>query len=125
MSLSWRAAAAGTAFGALTAISPWFQGLPFASAALFSTGLLLTYSSVGFLVGILPSGKNRVVAGGLWGVLYSLPGAVFTGVPYPLTADAPAYYREFVGGGLRAVLLTLLFGTLAGAWSGWFRKPGP
>jgi len=46
-------------------------------------------------------------------------------VPYPLTPEAPAYYREFVGGGLRAVLLTLLFGALAGAWAGLFRKKSP
>jgi hypothetical protein len=43
-------------------------------------------------------------------------------VPYPLVEDAPAYYREFVGGGSRALMLTLLFGSLAGAVSGWFRK---
>lgn len=47
----------------------------------------------------------------------------FTAVPYPLTADAPAYYREFVGGGIRATLLTLIFGALAGGLAGLFRRP--
>jgi hypothetical protein len=122
MGFSWKSALAGTVFGALTAAGPWFQGLPFSSAALFSAGLLLTYASIGFLVGILPVWKNRMLSGGFWGLLYSLPGAIFTAVPYPLTPDAPAYYREFVGGGIRAVFLTLLFGTLAGVWSGWFRR---
>lgn len=125
MKFSWPPALAGAAFGVLTALGPWLQGLPFASAALFSAGLFLTYTSIGFLVAILPAGNNRLLAGGLWGFLYSVPGAVFTAVPYPLTADAPAYYREFVGGGPRALLLTLLFGTLAGLWAAWFRRSSP
>ena len=123
MSFSWKSALAGAVFGALTAIGPWFQGLPFSSAALFSAGLFLTYASIGVLVGWLPLGRNSFLTGGLVGFLYSLPGAIFTAVPYPLSPDAPAYYREFVGGGIRAVLLTLLFGTLAGGWAGWFRRP--
>jgi len=122
MSFSRKSAWAGTVFGAATAVGPWFQGLPFSSAALFSSGLFLTYASIGFLVGLLPAGKNRLLTGGLAGFLYSIPGAIFTAVPYPLSVDAPAYYREFVGGGIRAVLLTLLFGTLAGVWAGWFRQ---
>jgi len=122
MRFSRKSAWAGFVFGTVTAIGPWFQGLPFSSAALFSSGLLLTYFSIGVLVGLLPAGKNRFLTGGLVGFLYSLPGAIFTAVPYPLSADAPAYYREFVGGGLRAVLLTLLFGTLAGGWAGWFHR---
>jgi len=122
MIFSWKSALAGAGFGALTAIGPWFQGLPFSSAALFSSGLFLTYASIGFLVGAWPGGGNRWIIGGLVGFLYSLPGAIFTAVPYPLTPDAPAYYREFVGGGFRAVLLTLLFGTLAGVWAGCFRR---
>jgi hypothetical protein len=73
-------------------------------------------------VGILPDFGHRVRTGAIIGLLYSLPGAVFTAVPYPLVEDAPAYYREFVGGGSRALMLTLLFGSLAGAVSGWFRK---
>ena len=71
---------------------------------------------------ILPSFSPKYLAGALWGFLYSLPGAVFTAVPYPLTADAPAYYREFAGGGLRAALLTLLFGALAGGIAGLFHR---
>ena len=123
MNFSPKSALAGVVFGTLTAIGPWFQGLPFSSAALFSAGLFLTYASIGVLVGLLPAGRNRFLTGGLAGFLYSLPGAIFTGVPYPLATDAPAYYREFVGGGIRAVILTLLFGSLAGLWAGWFRAP--
>jgi len=113
---------AGILFGALVSLSPWFQGLPFSSAALFSAGLFFTYASIGFLVSVLPTFRPNFLAGAVWGILYSLPGAIFTAVPYPLTPEAPAYYREFVGGGLRAVLLTLIFGALAGAWTGLFRK---
>ncbi|MFM8654586.1 MAG: hypothetical protein ACKODZ_07660, partial [Verrucomicrobiota bacterium] len=122
MRLDTRALAAGAGFGLLTAIGPWFQGLPFAAAAGFAGGLFLTYASIGLLVGILPDFGHRVRTGAIIGLLYSIPGAVFTAVPYPLVEDAPAYYREFVGGGPRALMLTLLFGSLAGAASGWFRK---
>jgi uncharacterized membrane protein YeaQ/YmgE (transglycosylase-associated protein family) len=75
-------------------------------------------------VGILPDFGHRIRTGAIIGLLYSIPGAVFTAVPYPLVEDAPAYYREFVGGGPRALMLTLLFGSLAGAVAGWFRKKG-
>lgn len=122
MRIDTRAAAAGAGFGLLTAIGPWFQGLPLAAAAGFAAGLFLTYSSIGLLVGILPDFGSRVRTGALIGLLYSIPGAVFTTVPYPLVEDAPAYYREFVGGGPRALMLTLFFGSLAGAVAGCFRK---
>jgi len=122
MQMDRRPLLAGILFGALVSLSPWFQGLPFSSAALFSAGLFFTYASIGFLVGVLPTFRPNFLAGAVWGILYSLPGAIFTAVPYPLTPEAPAYYREFVGGGLRAVLLTLIFGALAGAWTGLFRK---
>lgn len=122
MHFSRPSALAGTIFGLLLALGPWFQGLSFQAAALFSSGLFLTYASIGFLVAVLPSFHPKFLAGALWGFLYSLPGAIFTAVPYPLTADAPAYYREFVGGGLRATLLTLAFGALAGGLAGLFRR---
>jgi hypothetical protein len=122
MQMDRRPLLAGIFFGALIAVGPWFQGLPFSSAALFSAGLFFTYASIGFLVGVLPAFRPNFLAGAVWGVLYSLPGAIFTAVPYPLTPEAPAYYREFVGGGTRAVLLTLIFGGLAGAWAGLFRR---
>ncbi|NBT23144.1 hypothetical protein EBT11_00600 [bacterium] len=122
MQISWRSVGAGSLFGLLTALGPWFQGLSFQAAALFSTGLFLTYTSIGLLVAVLPSFSPKYLAGALWGLIYSLPGAVFTAVPYPLTADAPAYYREFAGGGLRASVLTLLFGALAGGVAGLFHR---
>ena len=124
MKLDPRAVLAGAGFGLLTALGPWFQGLPWAAAAGFSAGLFLTYTSIGLLVGILPDFNRRVRTGAIIGLLYSIPGAVFTAVPYPLVEDAPAYYREFVGGGPRALILTLVFGSLAGAIAGWFRKKG-
>ena len=123
MKVDLRAVAAGAGCGLLTAIGPWFQGLPWAAAAGFSAGLFLTYTSIGLLVGLLPAGNTRVLTGAIIGLLYSVPGAVFTAVPYPLIEDAPAYYREFVGGGPRALVFTLVFGSLAGAISGWFRAP--
>lgn len=125
MQFDRRAAAAGSVFGLLTAIGPWFQGLPLAAAAAFAAGLFLTYASIGLLVGILPDFGRRIRTGALIGLLYSVPGAVFTAVPYPLVEDAPAYYREFVGGGPRALILTLIFGSLAGAVAGGFRQRAP
>jgi hypothetical protein len=125
MQIDRRSVLAGTIFGLLTAVGPWFQGLPLPAAALFSAGLLLTYASIGLLVAVLPSFSPQFLFGAIVGFLYSVPGAFFTAVPYPLTADAPAYYREFVGGGPRALLLTLLFGSLAGAIAGFFRKARP
>jgi len=125
MQLDRRAAAAGALFGLLTAIGPWFQGLALAAAAGFAAGLFLTYASIGLLVGILPDFGHRLRTGALIGLLYSIPGAVFTAVPYPLVEDAPAYYREFVGGGPRALILTLFFGSLAGTIAGGFRKKNP
>lgn len=122
MSLDRRAALAGTIFGLLTAIGPWFQGLSLTAAAGFAAGLFLTYASIGLLVAILPDFGRRLRTGALIGLLYSLPGAVFTTVPYPLTPEAPAYYREFVGGGPRAFVLTLAFGCLAGGIAGAFRQ---
>lgn len=122
MQMDRRPLLAGVFFGALVGLGPWFQGLPLVSAALFSAGLFFTYASIGLLVGVLPTFHPNFLAGSVWGILYSLPGAIFTAVPYPLTPEAPAYYREFVGGGLRAVLLTLIFGALAGAWAGLFRR---
>lgn len=122
MKFETRAAAAGAGFGILLAIGPWFQGLPLAAAAGFSAGLFLAYASIGLLVATLPDFGRPIRTGALLGLLYSIPGAVFTAVPYPLVEDAPAYYREFVGGGPRAMALTLLFGLLAGAVSGFFRK---
>lgn len=122
MRVDFRSWAAGAGFGLLTAIGPWFQGLPLAAAAGFATGLFLTYASIGLLVGFLPDFGQRVRTGAIIGLLYSVPGAVFTAVPYPLVEHAPAYYREFVGGGPRALILTLIFGSLAGAVSGAVRK---
>ena len=122
MHLDRRAAMAGAGFGLLTSVGPWFQGLPWVAAAAFAAGLFLTYASIGLLVGLLPDFGHRFRTGAVLGLLYSLPGAVFTAVPYPLAPEAPAYYREFVGGGPRALLLTLLFGALAGAVAGGFRR---
>ncbi|NDD56383.1 MAG: hypothetical protein EBZ44_01460 [Verrucomicrobia bacterium] len=122
MKVDRRAVAAGTAFGLLTALGPWFQGLPLNAAAAFAAGLFLTYASIGLLVAILPNFNHRILSGGLIGLIYSIPGAVFTAVPYPLAPEAPAYYREFVGGGPRAFILTLIFGALAGAIAGAFRR---
>ena len=54
MQIDRRSVLAGTLFGLLTAFGPWFQGLSFTAAALFSLGLLLTYASIGLLVAVLP-----------------------------------------------------------------------
>ena len=85
---------------------------------LFCAGLVLTYGSIGLLVALLPVRGPRWLFGALVGALYSLPGALFTAVPVPLREDAPAYYRNFAGGGVGEGLMTLLYGTAAGLCCG-------
>ena len=101
MQIDRRSVLAGTLFGLLTAVGPWFQGLSFSAAALFSLGLLLTYASIGLLVAVLPSFSPAFLSGALWGFLYSVPGAFSPLSPIPsppmrppttenLSAGAPA-----------------------------------
>ena len=72
MKLDNRALVAGAGFGLLTAIGPWFQGLPLAAATGFAAGLFLTYASIGILVGILPDFGHRIRTGAIIGLLYRL-----------------------------------------------------
>ncbi len=116
------AALAGTFFALFVSATPWFQEIPLSAKAGFSGGLFLTYASIGCLVALGPACGHRIRTGALIGFLYSLPGAVFTSVPYPLAAEAATYYREFASGGGRAFCLTLIFGALAGAFAGFFRR---
>ncbi len=112
----------GCVWGLLVGASPFFQ--PIAPAARFALGLGLglSYASIGLLVAVLPdpgAGRSRRgFQGALAGLLYSVPGAVFTAVPYPLRDDAPRYWREFAAGGGRAICLTLAFGAVVGATCG-------
>ena len=46
------------------------------------------------------------------GAVYSIPGAFFTVVPFPLAEGAAPCWREFADGGLRAFFSTLGFGGL-------------
>ena len=89
-------------------------------------GLGLSYASIGLLVAALPdigNGRGRGwFQGAMAGLLYSVPGAIFTMVPYPLRDDAPRYWHEFAAGGGRAFLLTLAFGAVVGATCGLARK---
>lgn len=125
---------AGAVLGLLLGLSPLTQADLLTSKALWTLGLGLglTYFSIGVLVAIIPpfgpfsgAGQRRWI-GFLWGALigaaYSLPGAFFTMVPYPLAADAAAYWREFADGGLRAWALTIGFGALIGGICGLFSK---
>lgn len=84
----------------------------------FAAGLFLTYLSVGVLVALLPRSGPRWAFGSVVGGLYSLPGAVFVAVPYPLRADAPDFYRMFAGGGVREFWMTLAFGVVVGLLCG-------
>jgi hypothetical protein len=84
------------------------------------------------LVALLPAwpavDRRRLAGFGfgfLVGALYGVPGAFFTMVPYPLEADAAAYWREFADGGIRAFALTLGFSGLTGGVCGLFRKGRP
>ncbi len=110
----------GIGWGLLTGATPFFQPIEPAARLALGLGLGLTYLSVGVLVAFLVRANQtrRWLRGGLAGLLYSVPGAVFTMAPYPLREDAPRYWREFAGGGTRAFCLTLLFGAVVGVTSG-------
>ncbi|MEM1158279.1 MAG: hypothetical protein AAGH72_08495 [Verrucomicrobiota bacterium] len=129
-----RSAVAGFFCGVLFGASPLLAAEVLSLKALWTLGLGLgmTYLSIGLLVGYLPwFGPFTAVAhhrgaGMLFGLcigcLYSLPGGFFTMAPYPLAADAPAYWREFSDGGWRAFGLTLFSGAITGMICGIFRK---
>lgn len=116
-----RPALLGLLWGALAGLSPALQAeLDGRAKTSLGLGLALTYASVGLLVGLLPrpARMHPALHGALTGIGYSVPGAVFTAVPYPLRDDAPRYWREFAAGGPRAFALTLLFGGLVGLTCG-------
>lgn len=116
----------GCAWGLLTGSTPFFQPIEPAARFALGLGLGLSYASIGLLVTVLPdfgNGQGRFWRqGALAGLLYSVPGAVFTMVPYPLRADAPRYWHEFAAGGWRAFGLTLVFGAVVGLTCGLARK---
>ena len=116
----------GCAWGVLTGITPFFQPIAPAARLALGLGLGLSYASIGALVAVLPDfgvgPGRRWLQGALAGLLYSVPGAVFTMVPYPLREDAPRYWREFAAGGWRAFGLTLAFGAVVGATCGLARR---
>ncbi len=132
--ISFAPAKVGLVLGLVLGLSPLANSSVLSSKALWTLGLGLgfTYASIGVLVAVLPPLGFFVKAlhsrgvGFLWGAAigaaYSLPGAFFTMVPYPLAADAPSYWQEFADGGIRAWLLTLGFGSLIGGICGLFRK---
>ena len=123
--------AAGLVLGLLLSLTPLSEADDLSGKALWTLGIGLgtTYLSVGILVAFLPAPavvNKRRMAGFLFGLLvgaaYSVPGAFFTMVPYPLSEDAASYWREFADGGVRAFLLTLGFGGIIGGLTGLFRK---
>ena len=117
---------AGCAWGLLTGATPFFQPLEPAARLALGLGLGLSYASIGLLVAVLPDFGHR--PGRFWrqgavaGFFYSVPGAIFTMVPYPLREDVPRYWHEFAAGGWRAFGLTLAFGAVVGATCGWARR---
>ncbi|NJK91353.1 MAG: hypothetical protein HC904_05685 [Blastochloris sp.] len=122
---------AGLLLGGLVGLSPLAESEVLEAKAIWTlgAGLALTYLSVGVLVGVLPgfawTDRNRwggFLFGLLVGTAYSLPGAFFTMVPYPLAEDAAAYWREFADGGWRAFGLTLGFGGVVGGLCGLCRR---
>ena len=116
----------GLVWGLLVGATPFFQPLEFVARCTLGLGLGLSYASIGLLVAVLPefqAGPARPWRlGTLTGLLYSVPGAVFTMVPYPLRADAPRYWQEFAAGGWRAFGLTLGFGAIVGGTCGLARR---
>ena len=111
---SWRPVIAGLTCGLFIGVSPFAYELPFVDQALFGLGLLLTYTSIGVLVALLPRRGPRWLFGLIVGGLYSLPGSVFVAVPYPLQQDVPDFYRNFAAGGVEEFTMTLIFGLLVG-----------
>ncbi len=116
----------GCIWEVLTGITPSFQPIDPTARWSLGLGLGLSYASIGLLVAVLPeigNGRGRGwFQGAVAGLLYSVPGAVLTMVPYPLRDDAPPYWHEFAAGGGRAFLLTLIFGTVVRATCGAARK---
>ena len=116
----------GCAWGVVTGATPFFQPIEPVARWALGLGLGLTYATIGLLVALLPfgptDGRRAWWQGGLTGLLYSVPGAVFTMAPYPLRSDAPRYWQEFAAGGIRAFCLTLLFGAVVGTTCGWARR---
>ncbi len=116
----------------LLGLTPLAQAEVLPSKAIWTLGfgLATTYLSIGILVALLPSPSSvntsrffGFLFGFAVGFAYSIPGGFFTMVPYPLANDAASYWREFADGGLRAFLLTVVFGGLIGGISGLCRKP--
>ena len=114
----------GLAWGMLVGITPFFQPLDLTARCSLGLGLGLSYASIGLLVAVLPDfyTERRWLLGAVAGLLYSVPGAVFTMVPYPLRDDASRYWHEFAAGGWRAFGLTLCFGMVVGATCGLARR---
>ena len=116
----------GCAWGLFTGATPFFQPIEPLARWTLGLGLGLTYASVGLLVALLPfdngTGRRAWLSGLVTGLLYSVPGAVFTMVPYPLREDAARYWHEFTAGGWRAFGLTLAFGAVVGTTCGLARK---
>ena len=111
---SWRPVLAGFVCGLGVGGSPFAYELPFVDQALFGLGLLLTYTSIGALIALLPRVGPRWLFGLVVGGLYSLPGSVFVAVPYPLQQNAPNYYRNFAAGGAEEFMMTMIFGIVVG-----------
>lgn len=119
----------GLVWGLRTGATPFFQPLELGARCALGLGLGLSYASVGLLMGVLPEFSSRPgrrwLLGAVAGLLYSVPGAVFTMVPYLLRDDAPRYWHEFAAGGWRAFGLTLGFGTLVGVTCGLASRHSP
>lgn len=110
--------------GLLLSFGLLFQPLEPEAKGTLIAGLFLTYLSIGLLVALVPLWGPRLLFGLLLGIGYSLPGAIFTTVPYPLEASAPAIWNEFAGGGWYSFWTTLAVGAVVGMLCAWF-KPLP
>ncbi|HMB91334.1 MAG TPA: hypothetical protein VKP65_10840 [Rhodothermales bacterium] len=111
---SWRPVLAGLVCGLVIGASPFAYNLPFLDQALFGLGLLLTYTSIGVLIALLPRIGPQWLFGLVVGGLYSLPGSILVAVPYPLQQEAPDYYRNFAAGGAEEFMMTMTFGIVVG-----------
>lgn len=123
-SKAFRPVLVGAVLGLLLSLGLMFQPLAPQAKGSLMAGLFLSYLSIGVVVALVPLWGPRLLFGFLLGVGYSLPGAVFTTVPYPLEASAPSIWREFAGGGWYTFLTTLAVGAVVGMLCAWF-KPLP
>jgi len=110
----WRPMIVGAVWGLLLSVSVWVQPIEPAAKWALGGGLFLNYTVLGALVMLLPTRGPRWVFGALVGLVYSLPGALFTAAPYPLREDIAPFWYQFASGGTFSFFATMISGCVVG-----------